>query len=259
MEQAYKQEASAVERVFCITYCRNPSLYYGTSLIFKTIRVGFPDAEIVIIDNASAFGVDDTRKLAESVGAKFIPLSVERRHQEILADIVHSADVPTAIVDPDIVFWERADESKCLIEGRLIPDFLDPYTGCHTHERLHTSFLKFRPELRDVIMDISADKFDWQPFAPVMLEIDGWHRWDTMAGLYASIKHLAKPFNEDDLNKYDHLFCGSHLDLVVGKLKEWGDSFRASHESARTGDLEAMRGAWKFQDAFFKHFSPTGN
>jgi hypothetical protein len=244
-----------VERVFCITYCRNPSLYYGTSLIFKTIRLGFPDAEIVIIDNASAFHVDDTRKLAESVGASFFPLSIERGHQDILADIVYNANVPTAVVDPDIVFWDRADESKGMLEGRLIPDFLDPYTGCHTHERLHTSFLKFRPELRDVIADISTSKFDWDPFVPIMLELNGWHRWDTMSCLYTSIKHLAKPFDEGDMNKYDHLFCGSHIDLVAGKLQEWGDRFRALHESARTGDIEALRGAWKLQDTFFNQFS----
>lgn len=245
-----------IKRVFCITYCRRPELYYGTSLIFQTIRAGFPDAEIVVIDNASAYGVEETRRLAESVGAIFVHYEKERRHQDILADIVIGADVPTAVVDPDIVFWDRADESTAMLEGRLIPCFLDPYTGCHTHERLHTSFLKFRPELREAIREVRAQRFDWEPFSPTMLEMDGWHRWDTMASLYASLKHIAKPFSESDLNKYDHLFCGSHIDLVSDKLNEWGDKFRAMHESARVGDLEALRGIWKLQDTFFRQFAP---
>lgn len=244
-----------IERVFCITYCRNASLYYGTSLIFKTIRVGFPNAEITIIDNASVFGVDTTRKLSESIGATFIPLSTARGHHNILADIIYSADVPTAIVDPDIIFWERADESKGILEGRLIPNFFDPSSGCHTYERLHTSFLKFKPELRDIILGIFADKCNWQPFIPIMLEVDGWwRRWDTMSGLYASIMHLTKPFSEDDLNKYDHLFYGSHIDWVSKKLGKWEGFFVALHEAARTGDLAALKGAWKLQDAFFKEF-----
>ncbi len=39
--------------VFILTYCRNTELFYGTELIFKTLRVGFPNAKVTVVDNAS--------------------------------------------------------------------------------------------------------------------------------------------------------------------------------------------------------------
>ena len=39
--------------VFILTFCRNLDLFYGTKLIFETLRVGFPNAKITVVDNAS--------------------------------------------------------------------------------------------------------------------------------------------------------------------------------------------------------------
>ncbi|MEO6447712.1 MAG: hypothetical protein ABIO42_00555, partial [Burkholderiaceae bacterium] len=36
-----------------LTYCAHPALAYGTLLVFKTLRVGFPTARVEVYDNGS--------------------------------------------------------------------------------------------------------------------------------------------------------------------------------------------------------------
>lgn len=59
-------------RVVVLTFCFNPENLYGSLLSFKTLRVGFPDADVLVVDNASHPAVRASiRDAALAVGAQF--------------------------------------------------------------------------------------------------------------------------------------------------------------------------------------------
>ena len=244
-----------IEDVYVIAYCRSMDLFYGSSLFAETVRVGFPSAHIRVIENGSIPEASSRLKdLAKTVDAEFVAVA-EHPHWELVQNIFMNAQRPFAIIDPDVIFWEKMDDENGLISGRLIPTFLDPFSECITKERLHTSLLKVSdPEgLKSTIHNIAQNKFEWRPFMPVMLEINGqWIRYDTAAALYASIKTLAKPFGIKELDAYDHLFCGSHLDQVLPRLGAFGEGFLGIHREAANGNIKKLRGIWRIQEEFFE-------
>lgn len=247
-----------VKRVFVITFCRRLDLFYGTSLCFDSIRTGFPESEIIVIDNGSIpQAKPKIQNLTASVNGCFIDMQPQP-HWSLVQQLIMTTQAPFVILDPDVIFWERCDNLQSCISGRLIPSFHDPYTDCYTQKRLHTSFLKIGDpvKLQTTIKEIMNNKFDWQPFQPQMIEEnDKWIRYDTGAVLYGSIKAITKPFDEQELNQYDHLFCGSHIDLVQPKLGAWGKQFLFLHSAVANGDMKALKGAWKLQNAFFNSYA----
>ena len=248
-----------IDRLVVITFCRKPELFYGTSLVFATLRVGFPNAHVTVVDNGSiAWAVPRIKELAETVSGEFLHLE-ELPHAEIIKELILKQRHPFVILDPDIVFWDRMDGcDDALLSGRLIPEFADPYTGCLTHPRLHTSFLKINDPkaLQDIYRTTRTEKFEWEPFHPLMYETpSGWRRYDTLASFYASIRDRCHAFTDDELDSYDHLFCGSHMDVVIPRLgfakPEVLLWMLDIHNRVKGGDTNALRGAWKEQDRFF--------
>ena len=251
-----------VQKVYIITYCRDLDLLYGSTLVFDTLRIGFPESEVVVIDNASLPEARAViRKAAHEAGALFEQVPTERKHHELLREIVRTAEVPFAIVDPDVIFWSRFDQlSSSLIEGRLIPTFRDPYTQCLTHERLHTSLLKIPdPHALRSAMDPCGRYFEFDPIAPAMVHRNGvWERFDTMGGIYSVLKASCRAFTEADLDHYDHLFCGSHADRIAEALGDAAGAFSAMHQAARSNDLSSVKGVWREQQRFFEAHAQRG-
>ena len=244
-----------IETVYVITYCRRLDLLYGTTMVFNTIRVGFPDSAIVVIDNASLPEVRGILQgLADSIGAQFQQVSEVQKHHEILGGIFRMANGPFAIVDPDVMFWSRFDHAGSgSIEGRLIPTFQDPHSQCLTHKRLHTSLLKVPDPkgLRSAIEQF-ASYFDFDPFAPTMFHRAGvWERYDTLGSTYALLEGSCHAFTDYELDHYDHLFCGSHVDMVAKTLGSFTDSFLDSHKAAQENNFSKMKGIWRLQQLFF--------
>lgn len=243
-----------VQKVYVVTYCRRIESFYGTELVFHSIRTGFPFADITIIDNGSIPEVlPDIRRLSDRANARLVENGESDPHAMILEAIIRNETEPFAIVDPDVIFWDRMDSLEgiddALIAGRLLPSFKDPYSGCHTYERLHTSMLIIpNPKaLREAITEKRADKFEWNPFHGQMFETEkGWTRFDTLGILYASLKDRCKAFDESRLNRYDHLFCGSHLDLVAPSFKD--KPILTSHDKAKERRYDELKGVWRQQE-----------
>jgi hypothetical protein len=230
-------------------------LFYGSSLFIETIGVEFPGAHIKVIDNGSILvAALRLKDLANKIDAEFMPI-LERPHWELVQELFLSAQRPFAMVDPDVIFWGKMDIADAILSGRLIPTFMDPFSDCITHERLHTSLLKVAdpPYLQTLIHSLAQTRFDWRPFQPLMLEVDGkWIRYYTAAVLYASIKSICKPIGKKELDAYDHLYCGSHLDQVLPKMGAFGNAFLGVHQEASRGNLSALKGIYQIQEQFFE-------
>ncbi len=248
--------------VYVVTWCKEIENLYGTTLVFKTLRIGFPTAKLYVIDNASLAAVRPLiQRHSEACDASFTQLTQEIAHHEVIERTLEGQAEGTAVfVDPDVCFWDNAEgwQFDALIAGRLIPKYACEYTGCITHPRLHTSFL-WIPEvelLREAIRALRARFFDFHPFRPVMFRLDdGWHRWDTGAGLYAALPERLRAFAKGELESYDHLFCGTHLHQVVTKIRpDYALLFDCMHRRVKA-DHRALKGAWRIQDDYFASLS----
>jgi len=240
--------------VYIITWCRDPAALYGSLLTFRTLRTGFPGADVVVIDNGTE---GEPRKAIEKaarwVGADYA-WRQEMPHWAILETTLARSAGPCVFVDPDVVFWKLMRlPQDCLWAGRLIPRFMDEYTGCVTQPRLHTSMLWFpnAPRFCDEARKITAKYWEAPLFRPSMHNVDGqWIRFDTGASLYGALGGRAF---SDELDRYDHIFCGSHLSHVSPRIDaESRVAFESAHEIAKGDDLSPLRGLWKQQQQHFE-------
>jgi len=246
--------------VFILTYCRRLDLFYGTELIFKTLRTGFPSARITVVDNAS---LPDARAaiagLARATGCAFRQLPDPGiPHHEFIdrtLDEMAANDAGTLVfLDPDLCLWSSWDDLEFpgLMAGKLIDIYDDEVMRCVTMPRLHTSFLWIPDarELSEEIRQIKSAHFDFDPFRSFSVKLgDAWIRYDTGAALYAAIPDRVSAFTTDHMDRFDHIFGGSHLDLLQPHMSEpLQDMMGRVHQHAREGNLEALKGIWRYQD-----------
>jgi len=256
--------------VFILTFCRNRELFYGTELIFKTLRVGFPNARVTVIDNAS---LQEVRPEIESHARKndciFKQLpSPGIQHHEFIQNTIkasakdQSLDGPLVFLDPDLSFWDCCENFafEGLMAGRLFGKFFDHMAQAIAMPRLHTSFLWIQDvnRLVDEIEKIKSRHFDFEPFTPYSCILDGaWYRFDTGASLYAAISNKASYFTEEHFNCYDHLYCGSHFDWLFPLYDPESQKMMSKiHNCAKNGNYQSLRGVWRYQRAVWRKSFP---
>jgi hypothetical protein len=248
-------------KVFILTYAPSMERLYGNTLIFKTLRVGFPNAEVHIYDNHSDMScVSEIQKLAEENGCTFNYLKEPINHHDFIESQILSNEGTIIFLDPDIIFWKDFERFKVekLVAGSFIPTFFDSYTQCLTFARVHSSFLWINDvgKLRNEVELIKQQKFEFNPYSPSMLRYNGrWLRYDTMAMLYHAIPDKFLAFREYWLEHYDHLFCGTHLESVIESIKEpYKSHWNKWHWLAEIGDLNPLKGIWMEQEKYFGNF-----
>jgi hypothetical protein len=247
--------------VFILTYCRNPGLLYGSLLVFRTLRVGFPNARVQVVDNGS---LPETReqiaRLAKGTGCAFQALPepgvahgsfIERKIAEMAQ--APEGDNRAVFVDPDVCLWRNCEELQFegLAAGLLVEAYNDEVMQCVTMPRLHTSFLWINHPAR-LMQKIAALRrlhIDFQPFLPYSARLgDMWLRYDTGASLYAAMPEECVAFDASHMEYYDHIYAGSHFDYWQGKhVDELQRMMDDAHAAAKAGDLAALKGLWRRQ------------
>ena len=182
-------EALTTPTVVCVTYCDIIEMVATATLIFHTVRIGFPTARVLILDNHRLLPAQRIiAREADRTNCDFVPLgmagSPRPTHAACLRDLVLNDAVraqlsveqgPLVFVDPDIIFWESVEQwqfSGALLAGRYIPAMgvQSPDDDAHqliTFPRFHTSFL-WLPDvarLRARIRALHALHDEWDPFA----------------------------------------------------------------------------------------------
>jgi hypothetical protein len=245
--------------IFIITWCRDLRQLYGSEMVFRTLRTGFPDDVVEVIDNDSLpTARRRLARLARRHGCRFRRIRATPHH-DLLAGLIADREGELVFVDPDVVFWKRCDDLvfDALLAGRRLPAFHDlTFTGrpSQAMPRLHTSFL-WVPDaarLRTRIEQLMEEHPDFDPFRPYAFrQGESWIRFDSGASLYASLDPgETHAFTDAELDRFDHLFCGSHYPVIREYLsaaaRELGDRL---HTAVASGDLSALRGAWRDQEA----------
>lgn len=255
-------------KIFILTYCRNPDLFYGTQLIFRTLRVGFPNARVHIIDNDSLPAAQERIKSLCRVNEcafETLKRPGTEHHSFIESTLRTEATGPTprepiVFLDPDICLWRSWEDVSFqgLMAGKGVGQFLDPVTKTVTMPRIHSSFLWITdPErLWKEILQFKAGRFDFQPFLPCSFKIDGtWYRFDTGASLYAALPGRCSLFTETHFEGYDHIYAGSHIDWILPHYNdECREMMERTHHHAKNNNLAALKGVWREQDRNFSRF-----
>jgi len=246
-------------RVTILTYCAHPALAYGTLLVFKTLRIGFPTASVEVYDNGSH--PDVARAIAcaaADVGATFEAMQPRHFGKHLRWMLLERGplDGPLVILDPDVIFWERAEQwdfGTALLAGRLIPRHgIGPIAIA---PRLHPSLLwvpdvaSLRAAVRD--LDPQAIRWEFERGQHVTRERGAVVFWDTLAPLYGALRDRCRAFSERELDAYDHLFFGSHLPVRDQVSNAFTALACELHKAAATEDWNALRGAWRKQERFF--------
>ena len=245
--------------VHALTYCPHPVSAYGNLLVFDSIRKGFPTAQIEVWDNESCPEVREAIQAAASrAGADFHPM--RRVHYTdhlrwVLLEREHPKGVPLVLCDPDVAFWDTVqdwDFGDRLMAGRLMP--IIRRGGPIALPRLHPSLL-FVPDvaaLRRAVRQTQA--LGWDGIGQRTSFIAGQaYFWDTLADLSNALASRCVGFTDAQLDCYDHLFCGTHMGMIgasggAAALALW----RSVHQSAASGDMAALRGVWRRQQAILE-------
>jgi len=239
--------------VTILTYCAHPALAYGTLLVFKSLRTGYPTADIEVYDNGSHPEVrDQIMAECQRVGASFTgikPQSWVDHYKWLILGRQHEAGRPLVILDPDVILWENCegwDFTGSLIAGRRMRRI---HAGPIVQRaRLHPSHLWIHDvaALREA-MGTQANAL----ISPAIVKLpDGLHFWDTFSRLYEEMVHWCHGFSDEKLDCFDHLFYGSHLP-VIGANASIGNVLGLAHVYAATGSEDMLRGIWRKQDEFF--------
>ncbi len=245
--------------VYILTWCKRIELLYGTTLVFKTLRVGFPNATVHVVDAASLPKArDEIRASASACGAQFLQLDRRIELSVFIEQALARQGTGAAVfIDPDVCFWELVEDWKFtgLAAGRYLPRHHCEFTGCLSEPRLHTSFLWFPDvaRLRLATARICRSHRFFEPFRNVMLPTgDGWRYFDTAAGLYSVYPDEMESFDTRHMNSYDHLFAGTYADSVLAKLgSDMNAIYRDIHLKAQT-DYRQIRGCWRRQEDYFQ-------
>jgi hypothetical protein len=253
--------------VFILTYCRNMDLFYGTGLVFKTLRVGFPNTRVKVVDNASIpqarAEIEALAKENECLFEQIQAPGIE--HHDFLQNTIRAAaegaslQGPLVFLDPDVCLWDSWEDVR--FEGLMAGKLRAKIELNHAllMPRIDTSFLWIpdAKRLHNEIRKIKATHFDFHPFLSFSFKMDGtWYRYDTGASLYAVISDRVSYFRREHFARYDHIQSGSHVDLLWSCYdRDVAGVIREIHGFAREGNLEALKGIWRRQYRIWRrHF-----
>ena len=145
--------------VHILATCRKKELLNYTTLVFKTLRTGFPTFDVhvylnTITEDSVSREVEEAVK-RHALDAKCTVSIRNTIHHEWISDLISCNNEPFIICDTDMVFWTDMETTfnnlyrhyDCTIAGRYIPSFIDEFSGCLTMPRIHTSLMYINPEM----------------------------------------------------------------------------------------------------------------
>lgn len=210
--------------LFILATCLNHDLMENTLMVFKSIRVGFPTANIKVCGNC----LDEVagrlvEQAAFSVGARFDNFP-EVAHGVWIESLLYHEREQFWICDTDVTFHKPVEhwfvESKELFAGRYEPEFYEPWTQSQHVARLHPSLMWFNPGMlraairvwpggnNEFLHTVEKNLIRWS-FVPVR---GGLFFYDTCSGLHHALG--GKPFDKEQNDCFSHRFCGTYSNLI---------------------------------------------
>jgi hypothetical protein len=246
------------EPIHILVTCRKPELLPAATLVFKTIRVGFPEAPVILDHNPVAKDcLDSIRIVADDIGATLRPRYID--HDEWIVSLIELNEGPFWICDTDVVFWREFKHGTdgSAIAGVRTPSFYEPWMRTQYRERLHTCLMRVDP----VVFRSQAARYRLMfPAEPFPARVDfirqQWqpernngkvthHFYDTLAMAWHAFG--GQEFSPEQIGSFDHLNCATYADLIAPAL----DFDIQEAHAAIYNNIENARGLWAKQFDWF--------
>jgi hypothetical protein len=235
-----------------------PELLPAATLVFKTLRVGFPDAKVYVYQPRIQACANDIAQAATGAGAKcyFTEYEPHDRWIDHLIDVEAS---PFWICDTDVVFWKRFEHQpdRSAIAGVRTPEFYEPWTKAYYRERLHTCLMRIDPQKFRSERAAYRTRVIVTPFLPVIeLVRQQWqperrtgqirnYFYDTLAMAWHAFG--GQEFNREQIESFDHLNCATYVDRIAPSLDF---DIQAAHKAVYENP-DRLRGSWARQFEWF--------
>lgn len=246
--------------VHILATCLDDSLMDATLLVFKTLRIGFPKANVTVWANGMSPENGVTlSKAATDNGCGVIP--VDRvSHDRWIESLLAKSPEPFWVLDTDVVFFDAFPQilfPGLFLSGRFEPAFVEPWTKTHRVARLHTCLLFMDPDT--IRAKMRAWMTRWHPkgfpFMPMAELIKQYYVpqgedkpalfYDTCAGLWQALG--GTPFSDTQNSTFAHLHCGTYSNRIAGALPGIVEI-----QQAIMNDPGLARGLTEKQNQFYK-------
>ena len=249
-------------KCFILCTCRKPELLPYSLLVFKTIAIGFPTADIFVTGNGLPdYAIDQVKKICDSEGLNFSN-GPDTIHHQWIEQLVQTEQEPFWICDTDVVFYESVEdwEFKTALAGYRVPEWRDEATGTVTRARLHGSLMRIDPTLARKAIANFQPRPDIAQFSPscnliypLSVALNGQKYFhDTCSMLYQFCGGTA--FNDRQKDAYFHFQFGTIEDLVVPYLEGW-ESMKIRRDWVLQ-DTSRGRGLWREYEEYYNQRLP---
>ena len=250
--------------VHILATCRKPELLKFTTLVFASLRTGFPTAKVHVHFNRLKDAERDALYLcAEETDCE--TSSCDTIHHEWIEQLVNREQEPFWLLDTDVVFYDSFESHEFdehHLAGWRIPEWFDEFSGCITRARLHTSLLYVNPRMvRSAIADyesrIAHTVFTPKanPFYPLVAPFKRKaYFYDTCSLLYHAIGGEA--FTDSQKERYCHLNFGTIPDIVFPRLPKEDVSRIEQARQCVLSNPSWGKGAWRHQEEFYSKRQP---
>lgn len=263
-------------KVHLLVTVRKPELLRAATLVFDTIRIGFPESQIEAqlnvfpdpsIPRSAGDAIDahaGIREAAKTVDVDTFGDGTTTHHEWILS-LIEKETEPFFICDTDICFWqnfERFEFKGAALVGRYTPQFYCSFANARTCPRLHTCLLRIDPVEVKVLVKLYGEQFPdtyctprptladliFPRYTPYRFgAIQKKYFSDTCSLLYAAIG--GQMFTDEQNSAFDHLNFGTLSDVVAPCL---GGSVREMH-AAVLDQPHLLKGQWKRDQEFYRN------
>jgi hypothetical protein len=254
--------------VYILVTVPDPQFYDACTLVFDSLRVGFPTATVRVKIN----GLRTPHSLHDKIFCRAFNAGAE---VHIESDrILHHADWirttledhaeyeagPCVILDADVAFWSSCEGWKfdTLLAGYHVPLMWNDFSQCISFERLHTSFLYVRDagelfaRIETAYPNAQKRDGDYCPFDAFMPRVEFIHGipffYDSTAALYAAIG--GTHFGEEHKACFTHLNSASFYETMHERLEN-KVGFENLHKVYATDPQKYLRGWWTVVDQYY--------
>jgi hypothetical protein len=246
------------ETVHILATVRKPEMLAAALLVFRTLRVGFPDNPVRVWGNAlEPASAEAVARAGREVGGEFLNLA-PTVHDHWIERLLAEESSPFWICDTDVVFFgAMTHDPAAAVSGRLEPSFREEWTKTIKAERLHTCVQYFNPALLRPQMRAWMGQFPAPWGATAQFPLVRQHFipqragavlfYDSTAGLWQA--GLGKPFDDKQNAAFEHLHCGTYADLISPHLA--GGGLQEVHQQIYDNPKLA-RGMRVEQDKYYK-------
>lgn len=246
-------------KVFLLATVRKPELLPFTTLVFKTIRVGFPTAEIFVTGNALKVDIcRETEALCGITG--YCDMGVPTIHHKWIEELVEREYEPFWICDTDVIFYDKVEDwsFSTPLAGYRVPDW-ESKCGI-TRSRLHPSLMFVDPIRVRGFVDHFTEEKPLTPFMPpanlfypILIPINGrLHFFDTMSLCYHLFGGTA--FTDIQKDAFFHFHAGTISDLTIPFLDN-PEAIQREREWIME-DPQRGRGHWRAYEQYFENHVP---